>query len=141
LPTGLFVVGAILLSLWLLNFLPKRWKSPIASLEGNDRLLWSVVTAISLLYLVIGAFWFQHWYILWVLAPAALLPGSAFTRLILPWLSFGVLLANLGQSVLLDYLPGIPSRPLVYLLILAMIWVPGLIAAGKIAMDNRKELL
>ena len=43
-------------------------------------MLWHALLVVSMLYLVVGSFWFQPWYVLWVIAPAALLPGSRFTR-------------------------------------------------------------
>ena len=128
LSTCLFVASVILLSLWIFNFRPKRWRLPNGSIEFDNRRLWEAVTAASLLYLVVGAFWFQHWYLLWVLAPAALLPGSTFTRNFLPWLSFGGLMANLGTGYLLKVIPKKTSSMRIYMLTLVMIWMPGLIA-------------
>ena len=128
LPTWLFIAVAILLSLWLLNFRPKRWKQSSDPSAEDDRRLWISLTWISLLYLVIGAFWFQHWYILWVLAPAALIPSSNFTRNILPYLSFGALSANLAQGFMLEYVPKDKPRTGIYLLTTAIIWLPALMA-------------
>jgi hypothetical protein len=61
----------------------------------NDSVLWTSVCAIVLAYLLIGSFWFQPWYLVWLLAPAALLPHSQLTRTILPWYSLGVLCSSL----------------------------------------------
>jgi hypothetical protein len=87
-----------------------------------------VLAAAGLLYLVAGSFWFQHWYLLWVLAPAALLPEGRFTRSVLPWLSFGALSANVGVDFLLAILPAPPPVIGMDLLTVAIIWGPGLVA-------------
>ena len=128
LPTWAFIAIAILLSLWMLNFRPKRWQRSPDPLADDDRRLWMSLTWISLLYLVLGAFWFQHWYILWVLAPAALIPGSNFTRNVLPYLSFGALSANFAQGFIFQKVPKTNPRSGVYLLNTAIIWVPALVA-------------
>jgi hypothetical protein len=128
LPTWVFIAIAILLSLWMLNFRPKRWQRSSDPLSMDDRRLWTSMTWISLLYLVLGAFWFQHWYILWVLAPAALIPGSNFTRNVLPYLSLGALSANFAQGFLFQKVPKGYPRTGVYLLNSAIIWMPALLA-------------
>ncbi len=128
LSTCLFIASMILLSFWMFNYGPKRWRQQGCLLESDDHRLWQAVTAVSLLYLVFGAFWFQHWYLLWVLAPAALMPGSTFTRTFLPWLSFGALLANFGIGYLMKVLPRNSPRMQITILSLIIIWAPGLIA-------------
>jgi hypothetical protein len=50
---------------------------------------------ITLVYLLIGSFWFQSWYVLWVLVLAALLPSSTWTQWLLPFYSLGALWSNL----------------------------------------------
>ncbi len=137
LPTWIFVVVGILISLWMLNFRPKRWKSLYNPQADDDRLLWASLAKISLLYLVLGAFWFQHWYILWVLAPAALIPGSGFTRIVVPWLSFGALSANLAQGFLLENVPKEKPRTGFYSLTFVLTWGPALIA-GLILVPIRR---
>ena len=129
LPNWLFVVGALTISLWAFNFRPKRWRNPPITSKEAERILWRVLRATSMLYLLVGSFWFQHWYILWVLAPATLLPDSRFNRWILPWLAFGALSSNVAMDFLLNTtLKG--SRTIVkYILPVVMIWGPVLIAA------------
>jgi hypothetical protein len=61
--------------------------------------LWRALTAISMWYLLVGSFWFQHWYVLWALASAALMPDSQFTCSLLPWLTFGALLSNVANDI------------------------------------------
>jgi hypothetical protein len=59
-----------------------------------------------LAYLLIGSFWFQHWYLLWVLAPASLVPSSRWTQTLLPAYGLGALWSDLANSFLLF----LPSR-------------------------------
>jgi hypothetical protein len=129
LPTLIFIAAAVLISLWMLNYRPKRWRRLNDPLADDDQLLWSSLAKLSLLYLILGAFWFQHWYVLWVLAPAALIPGSTLTRNVVPWLSFGTLSANLAQGFLLESVPKEKPRTGVYSLTFVLIWGPALIAA------------
>jgi hypothetical protein len=73
-----------------------------------DALLWHGCIAVTMLYLLVGSFWFQHWYLLWVLAPSALLPASRWTLTLLPVYCLGALWSSLANS----FLPNLPSRPL-----------------------------
>jgi hypothetical protein len=139
LPTILFIAGAVVLSLWMLNFRPKRWRRSQELVEDDDRQLWIALIAVSLLYLVVGAFWFQHWYVLWILAPAALVPGNVFSRTMLVWLSFGALSANLAQSYLITFVPETFSKTIVYLLTVIIIWAPMLIAGFVIVITQRRS--
>jgi hypothetical protein len=65
---------------------------------AHDALLWRGAIAVTLAYLLIGSFWFQHWYLLWVLAPAVLLPDSRWTRTLLPAYCLGAFWSNLTNS-------------------------------------------
>jgi hypothetical protein len=56
--------------------------------------VWRVATGIMLAYLLVGSFWLQPWYLVWVLALAVLLPGDTFTLWVLPWYCFGALTSN-----------------------------------------------
>ena len=102
LSTVLFLTASLWVAFINFNLVPKRWKKLQFKLE--ERRFWMVLVTTSLLYLFLGAFWFQHWYFLWLIAPAALLPGSRFTFRILPWLCFGGLAANLGSKFCPHYL-------------------------------------
>jgi hypothetical protein len=73
-----------------------------------EALLWRGCIAVTLLYLFVGSFWFQHWYLLWVLAPSVLLPASRWTLTLLPAYCLGVLWGALANS----FLPNLPARPL-----------------------------
>lgn len=129
LPSWLFAISALLLSLWMYNFRPKRWRSASVASEGADRILWRALVATSMLYLLVGSFWFQHWYVLWVIAPAALLPESRFTRFVLPWLAFGALSSNVGMDFLLT--PELLKLQFLmkYLLPVLATWAPAMFAA------------
>jgi hypothetical protein len=139
LPTWLAVFGASLLALWLLDFRPRRWKTDPAPDWSDDRWLWRAVAVVALFYLLAGSFWFQHWYLGWVLAPAALLPRSLLTRVVLPWLGFGALSANVIGAFAPALAPGPLSRAALAALTLAIIWVPVLIAALWVAGSARRR--
>ena len=91
-------------------------------------MLWRTAAAVSLLYLLVGSFWFQPWYVLWVLAPGALMPDSLLTRRLLPWLGFGALVANVIGGAAPALIPADWPKIGKYALIVASIWVPMLIA-------------
>ena len=126
LPTWLFGAGALIICVCFFYIKGKalRGKQPLSA--EVIQLLWRVMMAVSLLYLLIGSFWFQSWYFLWILVPAALLPKSQFTRLILPWLVFGALSSN----VIMDFLANSPNITIPsltkYILPVAIIWGPAL---------------
>ena len=129
LPNWLFITGALLIPLWMFNVRPKRWRNtPIIVPAEAERRLWRSLTAVSILYLLVGSFWFQHWYVLWVIAPAVLLPDSRFTRSLLPWLVFGALSSNMAMSFLLETSLKTAPRIVSYISVVAMIWGPALIA-------------
>jgi hypothetical protein len=133
----LFVVGALLTPLWMFNFRPKRWRNGPIALEEADPKLWRVLIAVSMLYLLVGSFWFQHWYVLWALAPAALLPDSRFTRSILPWLAFGALASNVAMDFLLNTALKESQSVVKHILPVVMIWGPVSIAAIVFRLTRR----
>ncbi len=139
LPNWLFAAGALLIPLWSFNFRPKRWQGTPVLPAQAERILWRTLAAVSLLYLLVGSFWFQHWYILWVLAPAALLPDSRFTRYVLTWLSFGALTANAVMDYLLNTV--LKTAPSIngYILVVVVIWSPAAIAAGYQYLIGRRR--
>jgi hypothetical protein len=128
LPNWLFAAGSLIIPLWNFNFRPKRWRNISVAHAGTDKIFWQTLATVSMSYLLVGTFWFQHWYVLWVLAPAVLLPDSRFTRRMLPWLVFGALSSNVTMSFLLaTTLKGAP-RLLNYITVVVTIWTPLLIA-------------
>jgi hypothetical protein len=130
LSNGLFLIGALIIPLWMFNFRPKRWQSNHNVPTDAEQSLWRLLRTIGMLYLVVGSFWFQHWYVLWVLAPAVLLPNSRFSRYMLPWLVFGALSSNFATSFLLATLLKNAPPILTYISVVAIIWGPLLIASG-----------
>jgi hypothetical protein len=130
LPSGLFALCMLLVCLWTFNFRPKRWQNVPINAEEAQQTLWRTLQIVSMLYLILGSFWFQHWYILWVLAPAALLPESRFTRSFLPWLAFGALSSNVGMDFLLNTLLKESRAITKYVLPVLMIWGPILLAVS-----------
>jgi hypothetical protein len=126
--------------------------SPAASIAGDalrepaDALLWRGTIVVTVAYLLIGSFWFQHWYLLWVLAPAALLPTNRWTMTLLPAYCLGALWSNLTNSFA-RYQPAYPLSdtqvsvinmlaqvaPLLCVLLVTRIWqdAPRLLAVAR----------
>ncbi len=134
-PTVLFVVAVLIVCLARIGYRQRLHASVV-----DDEALWSTAALVTVIYLALGSFWFQHWYVLWCLAPAALLPSSRYTRLALPWLCFGALASN----VLNDLAPQVPmwqlDRTLVIAIVVAAIWVPALAAAGVVWRTRRETV-
>jgi hypothetical protein len=125
-PSLVFAAGAVIMAGSMLAW---RRVSPDQRRRGDVRVFWQAATAANLFYLLVGSFWFQAWYVLWVLAPAALLPASRFTRFVLPWLCWGVLCSN----VVADYLPQLAQPPFTRTgrlsLAVMLVWAPTAVAA------------
>ena len=126
LPTWLSIAGAVYLPLRYFRLFFKQGMQRISG-DGEHH-LWTTAAAVSIFYLIVGAFWFQHWYLLWVLAPAVLMVNHSFTLEINPWLGFGALTANFLGGFLLRTFSGSVQQNLVNLLIVIIIWAPGLVA-------------
>jgi len=137
LPNSLFAVGSLLIPLWMFNIRPNRWRSAPILLKDANLILWRTMIAVGMFYLLIGSFWFQHWYILWVLAPAVLLPESQLTRFLLPWLAFGAMSSNVVMDFLLT--TTLKNGPPIwnYVLSIVIIWGPVLIASGICILARR----
>ena len=125
-PTLLSAALAVVTPLLLFGFRPSAWGRARVALR--EPVLWRTATMVVLLYLLLGSFWFQAWYVTWALALAALIPASALARWVLPWLTWGAL----ASQVLQDYLPFVSDPPLEpgvrVALVVAMIWLPALVA-------------
>jgi hypothetical protein len=141
--TIVFFAGALAVLTWFWwrdrQFVDEPWRSAGAGCGVDSMragaLLWRGCVSITLIYLLLGSFWFQHWYLLWLLAPAALLPASRSTLLLLPAYCLGALWSNLSNSFL-RYLPGqalgatqvsainllIQVAPLFCVLVLPLLW-------------------
>jgi len=123
--TALF--GVAVLAICLVRF--GYWRRTDAS-AVDDNALWSTAAIVTVVYLAVGSFWFQHWYVLWLLAPATLLPGSRYTRSVLPWLCFGALASNLLNALLPQLTMWQLDRTQVIAIVTATIWFPALAAMG-----------
>jgi hypothetical protein len=113
LPNWLFAASALLIPLWVFDFRPKGWGRTPKTHEEVDRKLWHTLAMVSIVYLLVGSFWFQHWYVLWALAPA--------------------LAANLAMDFLHATVLRTASPLVSYSLPVVMIWGPALLAAGILA--------
>ena len=133
LPTVLFVVTAIGTSMWMLDYRPHRWRRSPPPDWADDRLLWRTLAILGLLYLLVGSFWFQHWYVLWALAPAALLPDSKITQVVLPWLSLGALSANVVSDFVRTTMSKGDVRTGIHTLVVVLIWIPATLAVVLVA--------
>ncbi|NUM46892.1 MAG: hypothetical protein HUU38_19470 [Anaerolineales bacterium] len=128
----LFVGGTLITLFRMFNLWVKPGPSRVSALstspEEADQKLWRALTFVSWLYLLVGSFWFQHWYTLWVLAPGVLWLERRIIRVVLPWLVFGALSANVAmnflQATVLKTAPPMVS----YLTTVVMIWGPATIA-------------
>jgi len=143
LSTWLFGIGALLIPLVMFNFRPKRWRRPPVTSQEAEQILWRTLAAISIIYLLVGSFWFQHWYILWLLVPAVLLPESLSIRSILPWLVFGALASNVFMSFFLATTSEAAKAMLPignHLLSVGLIWGPALFSIIFFRLVDRKPL-
>jgi hypothetical protein len=71
-----FVVAGVLLA--------RFWRTIENTPEPEDAVLWRGSIAIMMAFLLVGSFWFWHWYLLWVVVLAALLPTGRITTTVLP---------------------------------------------------------
>lgn len=130
LPSYLFALAGVAASAWLVW--RRRGQAP-----PSERRLWGAATALGLLYLLVGSFWFQHWYMIWLAAPAVLLPDHPFTRRILPWLCFGAMCSNVVSDAFAR-LPAPSLTPLqLQALATALIWLP---VATALAIQVRRTV-
>jgi hypothetical protein len=81
------------------------WRVRAGTPEDADAQLWHDAALLTLVYLTIGSFWFQHWYILWALALAALLPERRLMQRVLPWWSLFALWLHLAVDFFLTPRP------------------------------------
>jgi len=133
-PTWLFLAAAALLLL-------RTFTRTTATLVRSPSELYRLCTLLVLLYLLVGSFWFQPWYLVWVLAPAALWVDGRFPRRGLPWACLGALCSNVIYAHLTQ-LPTVaaPKAHLYHLavtvLVVMTIWLPLFIAQ---AVDTRQQ--
>jgi hypothetical protein len=145
LPNLLSVGATLFIPLWMFNFRPKHWRQNVSKNSDDDSNLWLAMTRLSMFYLLVGSFWFQHWYVLWALAPAVLLPDSHLTRTTLPWLAFGALSSNVIMSFLLATLLKTEPRIFRYISEVTIVWGPVFIISAIFFLiqwrEKRKSLL
>lgn len=131
--SGWLFVGGTFITLFRMFTLrvkpgPSKVSALFLSPEEAEQKLWRALTFVSWLYLLVGAFWFQPWYILWALAPGVLWLERRINRVILSWLAFGALSANVAmnflQATVLKTAPPMVS----YTTTVVMIWGPATIA-------------
>ncbi len=131
-PSYAFALLGVGIPAWLL------WRKRLVG-RGINSQLWALALVASLLYLTVGSFWFQHWYVVWAVVPAALLPWSRFTRWVLPFVCLGPLAANVIAGILSQLPVMIISVIGLTGLVVAVIWLPGLIAGGVVWWTGRKD--
>ena len=126
----LFVGGMVITLFRMFNLRVKTAQTTASAFspEEADRKLWRALTFASWLYLLVGSFWFQHWYTLWALAPGVLWLDGRINRVILPWLAFGALSANVAVSFLQATLFQSSPPMLRYIATVTIIWGPATIA-------------
>jgi Gpi18-like mannosyltransferase len=91
--TLFFVLAGVLLV--------RFWRAIGNTPEQDDALLWRGGIAVTMAFLLAGSFWFWHWYLLWVIVLAALLPTSRFTTTVLPLSCLGALWVALASDFLI----------------------------------------
>jgi hypothetical protein len=141
--SGWLFAGGMLISLFrTFNLRANPGLNRISALspEEVDWKLWRVLTYVSLLYLLIGSFWFQHWYTLWALAPGVLWLDRRMIRVVLPWLTFGVLSANVAMNFLQATLFKTAPPMVGYIAAVTIIWGPVAIALLNSAKGRQKLL-
>lgn len=136
--TALFLAAAVLLCV-------RTFARMHIGLQHADRELYRSCTLLTLLYLLVGSFWFQPWYLVWVLAPATLWVDGRFPRQGLPWVCFGALCSNVVYDHLTQLAPlAVPNLALyrlgVTVLVVITIWLPLFIAQGIGHSDSKSSL-
>ncbi|MBW7884881.1 MAG: DUF2029 domain-containing protein [Caldilineaceae bacterium] len=124
-PSLFYVLFAVFTSIGLLGVR----RVPAAGARHEDERLWRAVVVLNGTYLLIGSFWFQPWYCLWVLAPAVLMPQSRFTRHVLPWLALGSLWSNVVADYLPQFYPPPLNRTQRVISVVTVTWLPAVLAA------------
>jgi hypothetical protein len=81
--------------------LARFWRAIGHTPKPDDALLWRAGIAVTTAFLLVGSFWFWHWYLLWVVVLAALLPTSRFTTTVLPISCLGALWFAIASDFLI----------------------------------------
>jgi hypothetical protein len=88
-----FVLAGVLLA--------RFWRAIGNNPEPDDAMLWRGSIAVMMTFLIVGSFWFWHWYLLWVVVLAAPLPTSRFTTTVLPICCLGALWFYIASDFLI----------------------------------------
>ena len=94
---GATVLFFVLAGLLLVRF----WRAIGNTPEPDDTILWRGSIAVIMAFLLVGSFWFWHWYLLWVIVLAALLPTGRFTTTVLPICCLGALWFSIASDFLI----------------------------------------
>lgn len=81
--------------------LARFWRALAKTPKSDDTLLWRACISVTMAFLLVGSFWFWHWYLLWVLVLATLLPDSRFTTTVLPISCLGALWYAIASDFLI----------------------------------------
>ena len=81
--------------------LVRFWRAIENNPKPDDAMLWRGGIAVTMAFLLVGSFWFWHWYLLWVVVLAALLPTSRFTTTVLPICCLGALWFSIASDFLI----------------------------------------
>jgi hypothetical protein len=81
--------------------LARFWRTIGNNPKPDDAVLWRGGIAVTMAFLLVGSFWFWHWYLLWVVVLAALQPTSRFTTTVLPICCAGALWLYIASDVLI----------------------------------------
>lgn len=118
------ILFALSAGVWLWRWWRKR--------DASDRSLWRAFAVIAALYFFVGSYWFQHWYLLWLVALAALLPTTAWAMRLLPVYALSALLATHLLDFLNNHKPApvfapLPASVLYVVVLLLPLWVAALV--------------
>ncbi|NJM42493.1 MAG: hypothetical protein HC853_18025, partial [Anaerolineae bacterium] len=102
----------------------------VAQKDASDAALWRAFTVMAALYFWVGSYWFQHWYALWLVALAALLPTTPWATRLLPAYVFGALFATHALDFLNNHKPAPLFAPLPASVIYVVVLLLPLLAAG-----------
>jgi ALG3 protein len=81
--------------------LERFWRATVKPPVLDNAVLWRGSIAVIMAFLIVGSFWFWHWYLLWVVVLAALLPTSRFTTTVLPICCLGALWFYIASDFLI----------------------------------------
>lgn len=99
------------------------WRKDPGDLQDLQGLI-SASLAVSLLYLFLGSFWFQPWYLMWPIALTALLPDRRRVATSMAVLSGSALCAAVISGYLRVPTPPALAPWMISVLTVTMIWLP-----------------